>query len=396
MSISNSALPAIVVTRFDEDQPPLSPKPSVSTEPIREDLRWMRVEEFLRLKALAPNSQRAYERDLKRFWQWTDKPWNEMTTRNVDRYKIHLEGLMIPDPQTGALKRQLSAESVAAAIRTLKSFFGWLKKADYITENPLLAVSIPKPKTPESKELTDFQVKALYGALSQRGKTQVRDTALLAVLSHGLRAEEASLLDIGDYDGIRVHIRQAKHDSIGKVPLNQAARAAIAAYLTWRKDRGDLLTPEAPLFLNYSRNPKVRGRLSYDGIYGMVKSLGRLAVTIAVEAATGRSLQEVITEFVTSHPALTANLAPKQILQQAAVEVVGAEMAILLDVHPHQLRHTFGTNLVLGGMDAYLAMALMRQKSIAIYHRYTSKARERQAERAFFQMLGEPEPDAAE
>jgi integrase/recombinase XerD len=52
----------------------------------------------------------------------------------------------------------------------------------------------------------------------------------------------------------------------------------------------------------------------------------------------------------------------EQVLDQPeateVVNVVGWEIAALPDVYPHQLRHTFASNLVLGGMDAYLAMAL--------------------------------------
>jgi integrase/recombinase XerD len=241
-----------------------------------------------------------------------------------------------------------------------------MHQAHYITDNPTLAVSAPSEPEPESKELTDLQVKALYAALERRGHSRERDTALLACLSHGLRAEEASRLDIQDYDGSRVYIREAKQGSTGRVPLDRSACAALDAYLEWRKERGESLNGKTPLFVNYSRDPNVGGkRLSYDGVYWVVKQLGQRAVALALE----------------------------QVLDQTEIpevaDLVGWEIAALAEVYPHQLRHTFASNLVLGGMDAYLAMALTRHRAVSVFKRYSNKAREQQAERSFRQMRGE-------
>jgi integrase/recombinase XerD len=320
----------------------------------------------LTAKDLAENTDRAYTRELKRFWNWTDKPWSQIATWDVTRYKDHLETAVIQDPETDIPKRQLSSNSVALAIRSLKSFFRWMHQAHYISDNPTLAVSAPSEPEPESKELTDLQIQALYAALEQRGDTRLRDTALLAVLSHGLRAEEASQANIEDYDGSRLHIRTAKQGSTGKVPLDKDACAALNVYLDSRKAQGETLTADTPVFINYSRDPKVRGkRLSYDGVYLVVKQLGQVAIASALEKKPNQP--EVID----------------------VVDLVGWEIAALADIYPHQLRHTFASNLVLGGIDAYLAMALTRHRSVSIFKRYSNKAREKQAEQAFRQMRGE-------
>jgi integrase/recombinase XerD len=335
-------------------------------EPPPDDLRWMRVEQWLAAKSLVKNTKRSYIKELKRFWNWTDKPWDQVTTWYVTRYKEHLETALIQDSETNTLKRQLSSNSVGLAVRSLKSFFRWMQQAYYITENPTLAVSVPVEAEPESKELTNLQIQALYAALERRGHSRLRDTALLSVLSHGLRAEEASYLNVEDYDGRRLHIREAKQGSTGRVPLDKDACAALNAYLEWRKAQGETLTADTPLFVNFSRDPKVRGqRLSYDGVYLVVKQLGLLAIDLALEQIQGE---------------------PEA---HSAADLVGWEIAALAEVQPHQLRHTFASNLVLGGMDAYLAMSLTRHRSISVFRRYSNKAREKQAETAFRQMRGE-------
>ena len=332
----------------------------------------MRVEQWLAAKSLAANTKRSYIKELKRFWHWTEKPWNQITTCDVTRYKDYLEKATAHDPKTNTTKPQLSTNSMALALRSLKSFFGWMQHAYYITENPTLAVSAPNEPEPESKELTDAQITMLYAALERRGHLKLRDTALLAVLSHGLRAEEASLLNIEDYDGNRLHIRKAKHGSTGKVPVDKAAQTALDTYLEWRREQGDQLATDTPLFVNYSRNPSVQGnRLSYDGIYLVVRQLGQLAVEVALEQISVK---------------------PEE---YSVDDIVGWEVSSLAQIHPHQLRHTFASNLVLGGMDAYLAMALTRHRSLSAFKRYSSKAREQQAERAFRQMRGEVPNDGS-
>jgi integrase/recombinase XerD len=335
-------------------------------EPALNDLRWLRVEQWLSAKALADNTKRAYVKELKRFWRWTDKPWNQITTWDVTRYKNDLETATIQDSETAVPKRQFSLNSVALAVRSLKSFFRWMQQAYYITDNPTLPVSAPSEPEPESKDLTAAQVKALYAALERRGHSRLRDTALLAVLSHGLRAEEASHLNLEDYDGLRLHIRQAKQGSIGRVPLDKAARIALDTYLDWRKGQGESLSADTPLFINYSRNPKVREkRLSYDGMYSVIRQLGQTAINLVLEQV------------------------PEKPEVFEIADLVGWEVAALAEVHPHQLRHTFASNLVLDGMDTYLAMALTRHRSISAFKRYSNRAREKQAERAFRQIRGE-------
>jgi integrase/recombinase XerD len=42
------------------------------------DIRWMKIEEFLNSSALASNSRKVYERELKRFLTWTELLWGEI------------------------------------------------------------------------------------------------------------------------------------------------------------------------------------------------------------------------------------------------------------------------------------------------------------------------------
>lgn len=134
--------------------------PSVLPTPLA-DLRQTRVEEFFHSRQLAENTQRSYQQQFDRFLGWTDKAWQEITHRDVLRYKVELE------------KQELSPASVALALVALKSLFKWLKKLGYVMENPTTAVEIPKNTKDESKALSDEQVQALYGALVERKRTRL-------------------------------------------------------------------------------------------------------------------------------------------------------------------------------------------------------------------------------
>jgi site-specific recombinase XerC len=66
-----------------------TPNPVVPT-PLA-DLRQTRVEEFFHSRQLSDNTQRSYQQQFDRFLHWTDKAWQEVTHRDVLRYKVELE-----------------------------------------------------------------------------------------------------------------------------------------------------------------------------------------------------------------------------------------------------------------------------------------------------------------
>ncbi|MGI0495299.1 tyrosine-type recombinase/integrase [Alkalinema pantanalense CENA528] len=209
------------------------------------------------------------------------------------------------------------------------------------------------------------------------GKTEPRDRAVLAVLSHGLRAEEVVNLNLDDFDGIRLTIRMAKDDSTGTVPLGRDARDCLTQYISDRR-KIEPSEPDAPMFLAYGRNRKGQ-RLGYQGIYYLVKALGQRAAKQAQWLLEQRQLQEEVN-------------AEELNFWQHLSEVELEEIRRLEAVHPHQLRHTFATGLLLRGMDSFHARTLTRHKSESSFKRYAKRAMMVAAEQAFFRALGEEAP----
>jgi site-specific recombinase XerD len=95
------------------------------------------VQEFLQARSLQPKSRKAYQRDLDLFMTWTDTAWNQVTRRQVAQFKQSLLN-----------ERRLAPNSVNRTLQTLKSFFKWLLRSDYVSADP--TTEIQQEHVPEA------------------------------------------------------------------------------------------------------------------------------------------------------------------------------------------------------------------------------------------------------
>jgi integrase/recombinase XerD len=323
LEIANSGNVANVTNPTNPTRSTLIPS-STTTEPP--ELRSLRIEEFLNARSLAENSKKAYRADLARFTTWSNQSWQAVTPRLMTQFKTEL---MRVDPNTG--NRVLADSSVQRILHSLKSFYSWMQDTGYISQNPMKAIVSPKLKQPQADNLNEDQINAIFAAAMEIDPAE-RNLALLSVLRHGLRASEVSGLNLGDYDGERVYIREAKADSTGVVPIDGDGQGWIDQYLRIRADSGeDLSDKTLPLFVSHSRQNYGK-RLGYHGIQKLMGAIGKQ---------------------------------------------VGFKF------HAHQFRHTYATNLVLQGMNPYHVMTLTRHRSTQTFRRYTQAADQLAAEQAF-------------
>lgn len=314
---------------------PRQPLPAETSSSTPTDLRHLRIDEFLQAKSLSPRTQKSYRQDLHRFLDWSNKNWTEVTPRQIAQFKSHL---LRTDPETG--QRVLSDASVRRILGTVKLFFGWMTRTRYLSFDPTTEIELPKLTEPEAQNLTPTEVEKIYQAIAQSTLPE-RNLALIAILMHGLRANEVAALNQEDFDGHRLRIRQAKADSKGLVPLTTDAIASVNTYLAWRQQRGEVIQPASPLFVSHSRR-NAGQRLSYEGIRKVID---------AISEKTG------------------------------------------IDFHAHRCRHTFATNLVLQGMNPYHVMTLTRHRSVQSFRRYTKAADQAAAEAAFYETTKQTKPN---
>jgi integrase/recombinase XerD len=164
------------------------------------------------------------------------------------------------------------------------------------------------------------------------------------VLLHGLRASEASALDVGSWNGKILTVHRSKGQNVSEVPLSREARSHLEAYLEWRRQQSGVFEPmpESPMFL--AQDPKSVGkRLGYKGLHKMVKKLGAIS---------------------------------------------GVE-----NLHPHRFRHSFGTEVTKRGVDPLFGKELMGIKTDRVFERYTKGVFKQAAGEAYLRAIGESEND---
>ncbi|MHC5746963.1 MAG: tyrosine-type recombinase/integrase [Nostoc sp.] len=299
------------------------------------DIRWVKVLEFLRSNNLALNSRKLYERELKRFLAWSELHYHELRPRHLALYKEYLRD----EIQTDAGK-PLSKSSINAGIAALKSFFKWMcyTYPEIIATNPTLGIKLEKVPLPPAQSLTPEEMERVWSALELLQETKQRDTALVHILSHGLRAGEVVQLNVGSFDGKLLFLPDTKTNEPRLVPLRKESREVLAEYLLTRSQQGEVLNSDSPLMISHHASYKGE-RLSYHGIYFAVEKIG--------------------------------------------------EIAHIEDLHPHSFRHTYATDLLLLGLDPSHARKLTGHQSDKAFRRYTLRSEQEAAIAAYYRAIGE-------
>ncbi|HKY75031.1 MAG TPA: tyrosine-type recombinase/integrase [Acidimicrobiia bacterium] len=286
------------------------------------------VEGFIAsLTGSSPHTRKAYESDLRQFVTWAERG-GAAGPEAVDhlvlrRYLAYLT------------TRGMARPTIARKAAALRAFFGWLRRRGVVALDPTRNLRTPKgdrrlPKVPKAAEvatLLDEGLKAPPPAEDGDGvalAVALRDAAILEVLyGAGLRISELCGLGPSDVDmrGGLVTVL-GKRSKIRRVPLGEAAIAAIRAYLDG--GRKILTVPASPpdaLFLNR------RGR--------------RL---------TPRDARRIL------------------------------ERRLLTDgraISPHTLRHAYATHLLEGGADLRAVQELLGHADVATTQLYTHLTKDR-------------------
>lgn len=238
----------------------------------------------------------------------------------------------------------LSKASAARALAAVRSWFKWLARAGHVQTNPALLVSTPRlpkhlPRVPGIEELNRVLNSLESGTepVSRRVRDDgtelevaawpARDRVIFELLyGSGIRNSELVGLNLesvlwGD-DAVRVFGKGHKERL---VPLGDEAAAAIRAYLPERKERLEAAG---------------KGKLVHDGPL-LINLRGRGTCRL-----TTRSVGRIVKQI-----ALSRGLAA--------------------DVHPHTLRHAFGTHMLEEGADLRAIQEMLGHERLSTTQRYT-------------------------
>src|SRR5438067_12662977 len=238
----------------------------------------------LRERNASPHTIKAYTGDLANFTAYAGpRGWKQ-----IDH--IAIRGFL-----SQLYEKGLSKTSVARALAAVRSLYRWLATEGVVDQNPAALVATPKlakklPRVPTIEEMN----LVLDGKMPEAVSFPERDLLILELL-YGCGIRNSELIGI-NLDDIRLSSEAILIRGKGKkeryVPFGGSVRAALLCYLPLRSQKLAVCKKKTNALLINQRG----GRLT-------TRSVGRIIKKIAV----------------------AKGLSP--------------------DVHPHTLRHAFGTHL---------------------------------------------------
>lgn len=261
---------------------------------------------------------RAYERELSGFADYLVEQMGESASiAKVEHQRIR--GFL------GVLyDRGLSKASVARALAAIRSWYRWLARAGYVEQNAAALVATPKlpkhlPRVPSIE-----QVNRLADQINEEvAAWPARDSVIFELLyGCGIRNAELVGLNLEDIHWANEAILiRGKGRKQRYVPLGDVAAEALRSYLREREERLAAAHRETSALL---LNLKLRGsgRLT-------TRSVGRIVKRVAISRG------------------------------------------LSADVHPHTLRHAFGTHMLEEGADLRAIQELLGHERLSTTQRYT-------------------------
>lgn len=280
-----------------------------------------------------------YGRYLDRFLNWAEISHpREITEDLVRNYRVLLSRW--ENKKGEGLRKNTQNYYVIA----LRSFLKYLGKRDIPTLSAE-KVEIGKSSKKEVEFLEAEEVERILEAASGSDFKSLRDRSMLELLfSSGLRVSE--LVNINrdklDLKNQEFSVR-GKGDKIRVVFVSETAKKALERYLNKRTDIDPAL---------FVRDSQALAKFKSK------KSANHAAPGVA-SAEKGKE----------SDKEKSLRLTPRSV--QRIVKYYAAKAGIVKDVHPHTLRHSFATDLLMNGADIRSVQAMLGHSSITTTQIYT-------------------------
>jgi len=189
----------------------------------------------------------AYERDLRQFSQFYSEYANliPLEIQVINKIGIrHFLGMLT--------EKGLKMSSIGRKLASLKAFFSYALRQNWITSNPTIMIRSPRLPKRLPIVLSAEQIDQAIGNLPQESLRDARNKALLELFySTGIRLSELVGLNIGDINFQRQIMRVfGKGAKERVVPIGRTALMALQHYLNLRKSAGERLELASPVFVN--------------------------------------------------------------------------------------------------------------------------------------------------
>ncbi len=271
------------------------------------------VEHFLRTlgqRNASAHTLKAYASDLDKFAEYV----GPLSWRGIDHLTIR--GFL-----SHLYDQGLEKPSVARALAAVRSLYHWLAQEGIVEQNPAALVSTPKlpkklPRVPTVEEMNSVLDEEMpeVAAFAERDR-------LMFELLYGCGIRNSEMVGIQVHDirlSDEVILIRGKGKKERYVPFGEAVKAALTAYLPARQ--GILIEKKG--------------------------KTGALLVNMRGGGMTTRSVGRIIKKI-----AVAKGLSP--------------------DVHPHTLRHAFGTHMLEEGADLRAIQEMLGHERLSTTQRYT-------------------------
>lgn len=266
-----------------------------------------------------------YNHYLDKFLEWAkiSEP-SQITDDLIRSFRVHLNRT---EDAKGKTLKKITQNYYVISIR---SFLKYLAKRDIKTLQAE-KVEVGKNSTKEVEFLEAEEVERILSAASGPDFKSLRDRAILELLfSAGLRVSELTNMnrDRLDLKNKEFSVR-GKGDKVRVVFVSDSAAKALQRYLEKRTDIDPAL---------FVRDEKGLKKFESDKNDKNKKASGL--------RITPRSIQRIVKHYA-------------------------AKAGIIKDVHPHTLRHSFATDLLINGADIRSVQAMLGHSSITTTQVYT-------------------------
>ena len=179
-------------------------------------------------KGLSNNTVKAYEADISSLFQWLDTEdlkYNNLQEDHINQYISFL------------FQRKMRSSSVNRKISSIKSFYIFLVKRNFVKNSPLNDLVTPKQEKYLPESMSEAEVNKLLNSPDVSNKIENRDKAMIEMLyATGMRISELVNLKITDVDMKRCVVKVfGKGSKERLVPFGETALDSLRSYLNERE-----------------------------------------------------------------------------------------------------------------------------------------------------------------
>ncbi len=268
----------------------------------------------------SPKTIEWYTCFLQRFLQFLQLNSHPTRVNEIDKNYIRSFILYLQQQaKTPHTEKPLSPATVQGYVRTLKVFFSWLLREEYIESNPMTRIPVPRAPIRIINTFNNEHINRLATLCYTSNGSGYRNlTIILLLLDSGIRVNELVNIDCNDLDLTEgyIKIRKGKGNKERLVPVGSIVQKSLWKYINRYRPK-PLTQRVTALFLSEHGLP-----LTKSGVQQMLRRYGRIAGITGVRCS------------------------------------------------PHTFRHTFAKNYLLNGGDIFSLQKILGHSSLASVRMY--------------------------